>query len=131
MSDTTTIVLTGNAKKIFDLVDGLTAVELNALVKALEEKFDVSAAAPVMMAGGAAGGDDEGASDSVTVELTEVGQQKIAVIKTIKEILWVGLKEAKEVVEKAPAPVKEGIPAEEAELIKAKLEEAGATVTLK
>ena len=127
-----TVELTGNAQKIFDLVDGLTAIELNALVKALEEKFEVSAAAPVMMAGWGAGwGDDDGGSDAMTVELAEVGQSKIAVIKAIKEILGVGLKEAKEVVEKVPAVVKENVTADEAEGIKAKLEEAGATVNYK
>jgi large subunit ribosomal protein L7/L12 len=124
------IVLSANAQKILDLVKELSVIELNALVKSLEEEFGVSAAAPVMMAGGAAG-DDDGGSDTVTVELTEVGQQKIAVIKAVKEILGVGLKEAKEIVEKAPAPVKEGITSEEAETIQAKLQEAGATVTLK
>lgn len=126
-----TVELTGNAQKIFDLVDGLTAIELNALVKALEEKFEVSAAAPVMMAGWGAGGDDDGGSDTVTVELAEVGQSKIAVIKTIKDILGVGLKEAKEIVEKVPAAIKENIPMEEAETIADKLKEAGATVNLK
>lgn len=124
------IVLSANAQKILDLVKELSVIELNALVKSLEEEFGVSAAAPVMMAGWAAS-DDDGGSDLVTVELTEVGQQKIAVIKVVKEILGVGLKEAKEIVEKAPAPVKEGIPSEEAEALQAKLQEAGATVTLK
>ena len=125
------IVLSANAQKILDLVKELSVIELNALVKSLEEEFGVSAAAPVMMAGWGAGGDDDGGNDTVTVELTEVGQQKIAVIKVVKEILGVGLKEAKEIVEKAPAPVKEGIPSEEGEALQAKLQEAGATVTLK
>lgn len=130
--EATTIELSKDAQKILDLVKNLSAVDLNQLVKALEEEFGVSAAAPVMMWGwGGAWGDDDGGSDSVTVELAEVGQQKIAVIKAVKEILGLGLKEAKEIVEKAPAPVKENIPAEEAEAIKAKLEEAGATVALK
>jgi len=102
--ETTTIELSKDAQKILDLVKTLSAVDLNQLVKALEEEFGVSAAAPVMMGGWAAGGDDDGGSDSVTVELAEVGQQKIAVIKAVKEILWLGLKEAKEIVEKAPAP---------------------------
>lgn len=127
-----TITLSANAQKILDLVKELKAVELNQLVKALEEEFGVSAAAPVMMWGGGwAWGDDDGGDDTVTVELTEVGQSKIAVIKAVKEILGVGLKEAKAVVEGAPAPVKEKIPVEEAETIKTKLEEAGATVSLK
>ncbi len=129
--ETTTIELSKDAQKILDLVKNLSAVDLNQLVKALEEEFGVSAAAPVMMWGWGGTWDDDGGSDSVTVELAEVGQQKIAVIKAVKEILGLGLKEAKEIVEKAPAAVKENIPAEEAEAIKAKLEEAGATVALK
>ncbi len=125
------IVLSPSAKKVFDLVKDLSAVELNQLVKSLEEAYGVSAAAPVMMAGGA-GGDDAGAgSDLVSVELTEVGQQKISVIKVVKEILNIDLKAAKDIVEKAPAFVKEKISLEEAEGIKAKLEEAGATASLK
>ncbi len=128
----TTIELSKEAQQIMDLVKVLPAIELNNLVKALEEEFGVSAAAPVMMGGWAAWwGDDAWGNDNVTIELSEVWQQKIAVIKAVKEILWLGLKEAKEIVEKAPAPVKENVPMEEAETIKAKLEEAGATVTLK
>ncbi|USN56006.1 MAG: 50S ribosomal protein L7/L12 [Candidatus Peribacteria bacterium] len=130
--ETTNVTLSANAQKVLDLVKELSAVELNQLVKALEETFGVSAAAPMMVAGGAAGGDDAGGgSDTVTVELTEVGQQKIGVIKVVKDLLGLGLKEAKEIVEKAPTPVKEGVAMEEAESMKAKLEEAGATVTLK
>ncbi len=127
----TTIELSANAQKILDLVKDLSAVDLNNLVKALEEEFWVSAAAPVMMWGGWWGGDDGGGDDTVTVELTEVGQSKIAVIKAVKEILWVWLKEAKDIVGAAPAPIKEWIPVEEAETIKAKLEEVGATVSFK
>lgn len=131
MSDETTIELSANAQKILDLVKDLSAVELNNLVKALEEEFGVSAAAPVMMWGGGWWWDDAWWDDSVTVELTEVGQSKIAVIKAVKEILGVGLKEAKDIVGSAPAPIKESIPVEEAETIKAKLEEVGATVSFK
>lgn len=125
------IVLSANAQKILDLVKELSVIELNTLVKALEEEFGVSAAAAVMVWGATGWDADDGGNDTVTVELTEVGQQKIAVIKVVKDILGVGLKEAKEIVEKAPAPVKEGITSEEAETIQAKLQEAGATVTLK
>ena len=124
--------LSKNAQKIFDLVKDLTAVELAALVKALEEEFGVTAAS--MVVAWAAGGDADGGTegkDTFTVELTEVGQQKIGVIKVVKELLGVGLKEAKELVEKAPAPVKENVKSDEAEAIKTKLEEAWATVTLK
>lgn len=126
--------LSANAQKIFDLVKDLTAVELAALVKALEEEFGVTAASMVVAGGaaGAAGGDDDGGEkDSFNVELTDVGQQKIAVIKVVKEILGVGLKDAKEKVGGAPVIIKENVKADEAEALKTKLEEAGATVTLK
>jgi large subunit ribosomal protein L7/L12 len=125
------MTLSDNAQKVFDLVKQLTALELNELVKALEEEFGVSAAAPVMMSGWSAGAGDEGWSDSVTVELTEIGQQKIGVIKVVKELLWLDLKGAKDLVEKAPVAVKENVTVEEAEAVKAKLEEAGATVSFK
>jgi large subunit ribosomal protein L7/L12 len=126
--------LSKNVEKVFELVKGLTAVELNELVKGLEEEFGVSAAAGAMvMAGGAAGGDAgaAAASDTVNIELTEIGQQKINVIKVVKELMGLGLKEAKDLVEKAPTIVKEGVKSEEAEAIKAKLQEAGATVNFK
>lgn len=125
--------LSANAKKVFDLVKELSAVELAALVKSLEEEFGVTAASMVV-AGGAAAGGDEGpaaAKDAFDVELTEVGQQKIAVIKVVKELLGVSLPEAKELVEKAPTMVKLGVKNDEAEALKVKLEEAGAVVTLK
>lgn len=126
------MTLTNNAQKIFDLVKELTAVELAELVKALEEEFGVTAAAMVV-AGGAAGGDEGGsaAKDSVNVELTEAGQQKIAVIKVVKEILNIDLKAAKDLVEKAPVVIKEDVKQEEGETLQNKLQEAGATVTLK
>lgn len=125
--------LSKNAQKVFDLVKELTAVELASLVKTLEEEFGVTAASMVV-AGGVAAGDDDGAGaakDSFDVELTEVGQQKIAVIKVIKELLGVSLPEAKDMVEKAPTIVKAGIKGDEAETFKIKLTEAGAVVTLK
>lgn len=132
MSEETT-TLSASAQKIFDLVKDLSAVELSQLVKALETEFGVSAAAPVMMAGGGAGGGDDsgGGSDAVSVELTEIGQQKIAVIKVVKEVLDIDLKAAKDMVEKAPVFIKEKISSDDAEALKAKLEEAGATVSLK
>ncbi len=125
--------LSKNAQKIMDLVKDMSAIELNELVKALEEEFGVSAVATVAVAGGAAGGDDAGAaaSDESNVELTDIGQQKINVIKAVKELLGLGLKEAKELVEKAPVVIKEGVKSEEAEAMKVKLEEVGATITLK
>lgn len=124
--------LSANAQKVLELVRGLTAVELASLVSSLEEEFGVSAAA-VAVAWAAVAWDDAWAweKDSFNVELTEVWQQKIWVIKVVKELLWLWLKEAKDKVEAAPAIIKENVKAEEAEAIKIKLEEAGAKVTLK
>ena len=127
--------LTKNQQQVLDLIKEMSAVELNGLVKALEEEFGVTAAAMVV-AGGAAGGAaaDAGAaggSDSVNVELTEAGQQKIAVIKVVKEVLGIDLKAAKDLVEAAPKIIKENVKTEEAEALKAKLTEAGATVNFK
>lgn len=116
--------------KIIDAVEKMTILELNTLVKAIEEKWGVSAAA-VAVAGPAAGGDAAEEQSTFTVELTEGGAQKIAVIKVIKEVLGLGLKEAKDMVDAAPSVVKEGLKKEDAEALKAKLEEAGAKVTLK
>lgn len=123
--------LTKNAEQIMDLVKELTIVELNDLVTAMEEEFGVSAAAPVMMMGGAAGaagGDDE--KTSFDVELTNAGASKIAVIKVIREITGLGLKEAKDIADNG-GKLKEGVSKDEAEDIKAKLTEAGATVEIK
>lgn len=125
--------VTKNVQQIIDLIKELPVVELNSLVKALEEEFGVTAAAMVVAggaAGGAAGGDDDGDAAS-NIELTEIGGQKIAVIKAVKELLGLGLKEAKEMVEKAPTIVKENATDDEIEAFKTKLEEAGATVNLK
>lgn len=121
-----------NVQQIIDLIKELPVIDLNSLVKALEEEFGVTAAAMVVAggaAGGAEGGDDAAAANNI--ELTEIGGQKIAVIKAVKEVLGLGLKEAKEMVEKAPVVIKEGASDDEIEAIKAKLEEAGATVSLK
>ena len=122
---------------ILDMVKEMTVLELSELVKAFEEEFGVSAAAPVAVAaapaaGGAApaGGSAEEKTD-FDVVLTDFGQQKVTVIKVVREITGLGLKEAKELVESAPKAVKEGINKDEAEAIKAKLEEAGATAELK
>ncbi|MFH1284190.1 MAG: 50S ribosomal protein L7/L12 [Candidatus Peregrinibacteria bacterium] len=126
--------LSQNAQKIMEMVEGLPVLELANLVKALEEKFGVSAAAPMMMAaaGGAAAGGEAAAEESgkKNVVLASAGGQKIAVIKAVREITGLGLKEAKDLVDGAPKPVKEGVEAEEAAEIKKKLEEAGATVEL-
>ncbi len=126
--------LTKNQQQVIDLVKEMNAVELNGLVKALEEEFWVTAAAMVVAGGaGAAAGADAGAaaSDAMNVELTEAGAQKIAVIKVVKEALGLDLKSAKELVEKAPVIIKENAKSDEAEALKAKLTEAGATVTFK
>ena len=113
-------------------IDELSVLELNDLVKAVEEKYGVSAAAGVVVA--AAGGDAAGAGadkDEFDVELTDVGAEKIKVIKVVRDVTGLGLKEAKEAVEGAPKVLKEGASKAEAESIKAKLEEVGAKVTLK
>ncbi|MCA9366587.1 50S ribosomal protein L7/L12 [Candidatus Kaiserbacteria bacterium] len=118
-------------KKIVEEIENMTVLQLNELVKVFEKKFGVSAAA-VAVAGPAAGGDAGGEEQSdFTVELTDAGAQKIAVIKVVKEVLGLGLKEAKDMVDSAPAELKTGVKKEDAEELKAKLEEAGAKVTLK
>ena len=116
--------------QIIEAVEKMTVLELNTLVKTIEEKWGVSAAA-VAAAGPAAGGDAAEEQSTFSVELTEGGAQKIAVIKVIKEVLSLGLKEAKDMVDAAPSMVKEGLKKEDAEALKTKLEEAGAKVTLK
>lgn len=119
-------------EEIIAAVKELTVLELNDLVKAAEEEFGVSAAAgvAVVAAGGAAGGAAEEKTE-FDVELTDVGAEKIKVIKAVREVTGLGLKEAKEVVDGAPKVLKEQASKEEAESIKAKLEEVGAKVTLK
>lgn len=129
------VQLSGDAQKVLELVEKLSVLDVANLVKAMEEKFGVSAAAPVMAAMPAAGGAAAGAAaevkDSATVELTASGDKKIAVIKAVREITGLGLKEAKDLVDAAPKPVKENVPMADAEKMKKTLEEAGATVTLK
>ena len=115
--------------QIIEAVEKMTVLELNDLVKTIEEKWGVSAAAVAVAAGPAAGAAEE--QSEFTVELTDAGAQKIAVIKVVKEVLSLGLKEAKDMVDAAPSVVKEGMKKEDAEALKAKLEEAGAKVTLK
>lgn len=116
--------------KFIDDIKALTVLELNELVKAIEEEFGVSAAAPVMVAGAAAGaGADE--KTEFDVILVEAGSSKMGVIKAVKEITALGLKEAKELVDGAPKAIKEAISKEDADSIKAKLEEAGAKVEVK
>lgn len=113
--------------KIIEELKGATILELNDLVKAIEDEFDVTAA-PVAAAGAA----DAGAAKSeFDVELTEAGQEKVKVIKAVRDITGLGLKDSKDLVDGAPKNVKEGVSEDEANDIKAKLEEVGATVTLK
>ncbi len=120
-------------QEFIDAIKAMSVTELNDLVKACEEEFGVSAAAGVVVAAaggdaGAAGGEEK---DEFDVELTDVGGAKVKVIKVVREVTGLGLKEAKELVDGAPKVVKEGASKEEAESIKAKLEEEGAKVTLK
>ena len=116
--------------EIIDAIKELTVMELNELVKACEEEFGVSAAAGVaVVAAGPAEAVEE--KTEFDVELTSFGAQKIKVIKVVREMTGLGLKEAKEAVEGAPKVIKEALPKDEAEAIKAKLEEVGATVTIK
>jgi len=120
---------------VIDFIANMSVLELSEMVKELEEQFGVSAAAPVaMMAAGAAGDAGGAAAEEKTefdVVLVTPGDKKIAVIKEVRAITGLGLKEAKELVDSAPKPVKEGIAKEDAEKIKAQLEEAGAQVELK
>ena len=112
-------------------VKALSVLELNELVKALEEEFGVSAAAPVMVAGAGAAAPAAEEKTEFDVVLASFGDAKMAVIKAVKDVLGLGLKEAKELVEAAPKALKEGVSKAEAEEIKAKLEEAGAKIELK
>ncbi|MDM5196887.1 50S ribosomal protein L7/L12 [Fictibacillus enclensis] len=119
------------SKEIIESLKSMTVLELNDLVKAIEEEFGVTAAAPVAVAGGAAGADAAAEQTEFDVVLTSAGASKIKVIKVVRELTGLGLKEAKELVDGAPSNVKEGVAKEEAEEIKAKLEEAGASVEVK
>lgn len=119
-----------NIENIIAEIKEASILELNDLVKAIEEEFGVTAAAPVAVAAGGAA-DAGAAKDSFDVELTSAGDKKVAVIKAVREVTGLGLKEAKALVDGAPANVKEGVATAEAEEIKAKLEEDGASITLK
>ena len=117
--------------EIIEVIKGLTVLELNELVSACEEEFGVSAAAGVVVAAGGAAGEAAEEKTEFDVELTEIGDQKVKVIKAVKDTTGLGLKEAKEVVDGAPKVVKEGVSKEEAEALKKQLEEVGAVVTIK
>ena len=118
-------------QEIIEVIKGLSVLELNDLVKACEEEFGVSAAAGVVVAAGAGAGEAAEEETEFDVELTEVGGQKVKVIKVVREITGLGLKEAKAVVDGAPKTLKEAVSKEEAEDIKKQLEEVGAKVTVK
>lgn len=126
-----------STEEFIEQIDGLTVIELNNLVQALEEHYGVSAAAAAMpvaaVAGGAAAGEGAAAEEQTefTVSLTAVGDKKINVIKAVREVTSLGLKEAKDLVESAPAAIKEGVSKEEADEIRSKFEEAGAQVEVK
>ena len=122
--------------QIIETLEGMTVLELNELVKALEEKWGVSAAAPVAVAGAAAAGGGAAAAEEeekseFDVVLTDIGANKIQVIKAVREITSLGLKEAKDLVDSAPKAIKEGVTKDEAEAAKAKLEEVGAKAEVK
>jgi large subunit ribosomal protein L7/L12 len=128
-----------NQQQVIDYIKGISVLELLQFVKALEAELGVSAAAampmmmPGMMAGGAAAGAGPAAEEQTefTVTLTDVGEKKINVIKVVREVTSLGLKEAKDLVESAPKPIKEAVPKDEAEAIKKKFEEVGAKVEIK
>lgn len=120
-----------STEKIIESIKEMSVLELNDLVKAIEEEFGVTAAAPVAAAGGAGDGAAAEEQSSFDVILEDVGAAKIKVIKAVREITGLGLKDAKDLVDKAPGAIKEGVDKEEAEEIKGKLEEAGAKVELK
>ncbi|UXU49694.1 50S ribosomal protein L7/L12 [Staphylococcus arlettae] len=120
-----------NQEQIIEAIKEMSVLELNDLVKAIEEEFGVTAAAPVAEAGAAGGADAAAEQTEFDVELTSAGSSKIKVVKAVKEATGLGLKDAKELVDGAPKVVKEGLSKEDAEELKSQLEEVGATVELK
>ncbi len=129
MDEQATVEVPAQFKDLVEKIEKMSVIELNELVKVLEKKFGVSAVAAA--AAPAAGGAAADEKSDFTIELTSAGENKIAVIKAVKDIAGLGLKEAKDLVDGAPSVVKEGVKKEEAEEMKKKLEEAGAKVTLK
>ncbi len=129
---TETVEVSEKVSKILDMVSELTLLEASELVKAFEEKFDVTAAAPAMaMAAAPAEAEEEEEQTSFDVILTSFGEKKIQVIKAVRSVTTLGLKEAKDLVESAPTAIREGVDKEEAEKISKSVEEAGGTVELK
>ncbi|WP_400164678.1 50S ribosomal protein L7/L12 [Brevibacillus sp. TJ4] len=118
-------------EQILEAIKGMSVLELNDLVKAIEEEFGVTAAAPVAVVAGGGGGEAAAEQTEFTVNLVSGGASKINVIKVVRELTGLGLKEAKDLVDNAPKTLKEGVSKDEADSIKAKLEEAGATVEVK
>lgn len=136
MSEETTVTVSEEMEKFISFVENLTVLELSQLVKALEDRLGVSAAAPMAVAAavpGAAGGEAPAEEEQTEFDviLTAAGEKKIAVIKVVRAITGLGLKDAKDLVTEAPKPIKEGVSKEEAEKIKADIEEAGGSVELK
>ncbi len=134
--ENTTVEIPEKFKGIVEEIEKMSVLDLSELVKVLEDKFGVSAAAPMAVAAmpGAAGAADGGAAEEKSefdIELTSAGDKKIAVIKVVREVTGLGLKEAKDMVDGAPKVIKEGVKKEEAEEIKTKIEEAGGKVELK
>ena len=123
--------LSENAAKVLEMIEGMSILEAADLVKAMEDKFGVSAAAPVAVAAAGAAAVEEEVKDEFNVMLTGVGDKKIQVIKVVRAITGLGLKEAKDLVESAPTAVKEAVTKAEADEMKAKLEEVGAIIDLK
>ena len=132
MSEETTVELSANAAKILEMISDLKLLEASPLVKAIEVKFGVSAAAPVaMMAGGGAAAAVEEEKTEFDVILAAAGDKKIQVIKEVRAVTGLGLKEAKDLVEGAPKPLKEGVSKEDAAKVKEQLEAVGATIEIK
>ena len=133
MSEDTKVEVPAKFKDLVESIEKLSVIELSELVKVLEEKFGVSASAPMAVAAAPAAGDDGGASEKTefTVELKAAGDQKIQVIKAVREITGLGLKEAKDLVDGAPQAIKENVKKEEAEDMKKQIETAGGVVELK
>ncbi|MFA5997348.1 MAG: 50S ribosomal protein L7/L12 [Candidatus Paceibacterota bacterium] len=129
MTENKDVVVPAKFKDLVEKIETMTVLDLHELVKVLEEKFGVSAVAAAAAPAAASAGAEE--KDSFNVELSATGDQKIAVIKVVKEVLALGLKEAKDLVDAAPSMLKEGMKKADAEAFKKKLEEAGAKVTLK
>jgi large subunit ribosomal protein L7/L12 len=129
--ETTTVELSKNSAKILEMIEKMSVLEMSELVKAMEDKFGVSAAAPVAVAAAVGGGEVAEEQTEFTVVLAAVGDKKIQVIKEVRSITGLGLKEAKDLVEGAPKPVKEAVSKEDAAKLKEKLEAVGATVEIK